>query len=304
MEQFKPKNFVILVVDDVRKNLQIIGNILDQVGYSTTYAVGGKQALERVKTSQPDLILLDLMMPEINGLEVCERLRNDEKYSEIPIIFLTASHESEHLLQAFQKGAVDYITKPFNASELLARVRTHLELKFTRDKLRQAFQQIQELNHHLESELTDAANYVRSLLPEPLKDEQDLIHTNWRFIPSQRLGGDCFNYYWLDSDHFILYFFDVSGHGVASALLSISIRNILSLRSFFNTNFKDPEIVLKDLNKSFSMSKHNDMYFTIWYGVYQPSTRMLTYASGGHPPAILIHPQQKQMTSLGELLDS
>ncbi len=144
MTVFHPQEFLILIVDDVSKNLQVVGSILDDAGYSTTFAPGGKQALERVKTASPDLILLDLMMPEMDGLQVCEHLKAEPKWQEIPIIFLTASHEKEHLLLAFERGAVDYVTKPFNPAELLARVKTHLELKHTRDELNKTIVELVE----------------------------------------------------------------------------------------------------------------------------------------------------------------
>ncbi|NEP43139.1 MAG: response regulator, partial [Okeania sp. SIO2H7] len=144
MTLFNPQEFLILIVDDVSKNLQIVGSILDDAGYSTTFAPGGRQALERVKTAMPDLILLDLMMPEMDGLQVCEALKIEPKWQEIPVIFLTASHEKEHLLFAFERGAVDYVTKPFNPAELLARVKTHLELKHTRDALKKTILEVVE----------------------------------------------------------------------------------------------------------------------------------------------------------------
>ncbi|HEY9852240.1 MAG TPA: diguanylate cyclase [Leptolyngbyaceae cyanobacterium] len=150
MKQFNPEDFLILVVDDINQNLQVIGEILEKIGYDTTFATSGEQALERVQAAQPDLILLDLMMPGINGLEVCQQLKNNPKFEEVPIIFLTASNEKEHLLAAFDKGAVDYVTKPFNAPELLARVRTHLELKKTREELKAALYEQSRLIEKLE----------------------------------------------------------------------------------------------------------------------------------------------------------
>ncbi len=132
---FAPESFLILVVDDIPDNLKVVGDMLEQEGYGVTFAISGKQALERVKTAQPDLILLDLMMPEMDGLQVCSILKADQQYKEIPIIFLTANHEHQNLLKAFDSGAVDYLTKPFIFPELLARVRTHLELKQAKEKL-------------------------------------------------------------------------------------------------------------------------------------------------------------------------
>lgn len=145
MQPFNPRQFLVLVVDDSTNNLRVVGTMLDAVGYTTAFATSGKQALERIAISRPDLILLDLMMPHMDGLQTCEKLQADPQYREIPILFLTASNNKEHLLQAFDLGAVDYITKPFNSLELLARVKTHLELKHTRDELKKTLADLEKL---------------------------------------------------------------------------------------------------------------------------------------------------------------
>jgi serine phosphatase RsbU (regulator of sigma subunit) len=139
---------------------------------------------------------------------------------------------------------------------------------------------------HLNQELAEAAEYVRSILPDPISHGE--IRINWKFVPSTSLGGDAFGYYWLDEDHFVISLIDVSGHGVGAALLSASVMNALRSQSLPDTDFKDPEQVLVSLNVAFPGEENNDMFFTIWYGVYKKSTRELTYASGGHPPALLI----------------
>ncbi|OIP67095.1 MAG: diguanylate cyclase response regulator [Oscillatoriales cyanobacterium CG2_30_40_61] len=146
MDSFIPENFFILIVDDITNNLKLVGQILDDVGYNTTFATSGFQALNRLKDNKIDLILLDLMMPEMDGLEVCQVIKNDPELPEIPIIFLTASYEEEKLIQAFELGAVDYITKPFIKNELLARVKTHLTLKQTTDNLKKALLKLQQLS--------------------------------------------------------------------------------------------------------------------------------------------------------------
>ena len=140
---FQPERFLILVVDDIPSNIRLMTELLEDVGYATTFVTSGREALERVNQAKPDLILLDLMMPEMDGLEVCDRLKQNPSTFHIPIIFLTASNEKHHLLQAFAKGAVDYVTKPFNPPELLARVKTHLELKHARDSLQYALREQQ-----------------------------------------------------------------------------------------------------------------------------------------------------------------
>lgn len=142
---FNPEDFLIFVVDDLPQNLKLVGNLLNEVGYSTTFATSGKQVLERIPNCKPDLILLDLMIPDIDGLEICKILKTDPNYQEIPIIFLTVSHDPEHLLDAFNSGAVDYITKPFRKLELLVRVKTHLMLKHTKDELKKALVELSRI---------------------------------------------------------------------------------------------------------------------------------------------------------------
>jgi phosphoserine phosphatase RsbU/P len=153
---------------------------------------------------------------------------------------------------------------------------------------------------HLLRELSQAERYVRSLLPAPL---DGLVRTRYRFEPSSRLGGDFFGYDWIDADHFAVYLLDVSGHGVGAALLSVSAANVLRGRSLPDTDFRDPGAVLARLNDAFPMERHDDKYFTIWYAVFDRVERRLSYASAGHPPALLLSgltPDRVQPLALGQ----
>jgi PAS domain S-box-containing protein len=141
---------------------------------------------------------------------------------------------------------------------------------------------LKQLNH----ELSDATGYVKTVLPEPITSGPLL--TDWRFIPSQSLGGDTFGYHWIDDDHFAIYLVDVSGHGWAAALLSVSVINVLRSQSLPDTDFNKPNQVLFSLNNAFPTERNNDLFFTIWYGVYNINSHKLMYASGGHPPALLL----------------
>lgn len=123
---------LILIVDDNAQNLQFLGNILAEKGYEIGVAQGGLQALNFIASRQPDLILLDIMMPEMDGYEVCKKLKERQYTRHIPVIFLTAKTESEDIVKGFEAGGVDYVTKPFKSAELLARVKTHLEMKILR----------------------------------------------------------------------------------------------------------------------------------------------------------------------------
>ncbi len=157
MKQFNPQDFLILVVDDIIQNLQVIGEMLEKVGYDTTFATSGQQALERIPNAIPDLILLDLMMPGMSGLEVCQKLKANPHFREIPIVFLTASNEKEHLLQAFKEGASDYITKPFQPEEVLARIEVRLFNQNLKKQLEQQNQQLRESEQRFRSAFDTAA---------------------------------------------------------------------------------------------------------------------------------------------------
>lgn len=143
-ESADTKKPLVLIVDDVPKNLQVLGNILRKKDYNIAAATGGQQALEMVENIAPDLILLDIMMPDVSGFEVCEKLKESDKTKNIPIIFLTAKTATEDIVKGFAVGAVDYLTKPFNSAELLARANTQIELKQARDKERELIDQLRE----------------------------------------------------------------------------------------------------------------------------------------------------------------
>lgn len=140
----------LLIVDDNPRNLQVLGTILKREGYELIVAVDGKQALNAVIRTRPDLILMDVMMPVMDGFEACRRLKSDSAYRDIPLIFLSARGETDDLLRGFEVGAVDYVTKPFNRGELLARVRTHVELRRSRMALETAYAELSAAHRELE----------------------------------------------------------------------------------------------------------------------------------------------------------
>ncbi|HEY9876348.1 MAG TPA: PP2C family protein-serine/threonine phosphatase, partial [Candidatus Obscuribacterales bacterium] len=135
------------------------------------------------------------------------------------------------------------------------------------------------------------------ILPAPITEPPVTIDS--RFIPSRQLGGDGFDYYWLDPDHLVIYLLDTSGHGLRAALPSLSVMNLLKSRAIPTINYYQPSDVLKGLNETFQMTQRNDKYFTIWYGVYNRVKSQLIYSSAGHPPAVLFSSKPKtQVTRL------
>ena len=156
-----------------------------------------------------------------------------------------------------------------------------------------------EVLKQLSHELSDATGYVKTVLPQPITSGPLLI--DWRFIPSLSLGGDSFGYHWIDEDYFAMYLLDVSGHGWSAALLSVSVINVLRSHALPDTDFRDPQQVLFALNNTFPGEQHNDMFFTIWYGVYNLSSRQMAYASGGHPPALLFYGSSNEQLKVSQL---
>jgi sigma-B regulation protein RsbU (phosphoserine phosphatase) len=277
----------ILVVDDNPENRETLARRLDRQGHATATAADGAEALEIVRREPFDLVLLDVLMPVLDGYGALAALKSDEALRHIPVIMISALDELDSVVRCIEQGAEDYLPKPFNATLLRARIGASLEKKRLRDKEQEHLRTIQQTQNRLSAELREAANYVRSIIPEPL---QSPFPIDWRYIPSNELGGDAFGYHWIDGEHFAIYLLDVCGHGVGASLLSVTAINVIRSGSLAKTDFRDPGQVLAGLNNAFPMERQNNMYFTIWYGVYHRPSRTLRHASGGHPPAFLLAP--------------
>jgi len=154
----------VLIVDDTQGNIQILGTILLKEGYQVNVARNGLQALSLVEKVIPDLILLDIMMPEMDGYETCGHLKSSPLTKNIPVIFLTARTDTDDIIKGFETGAVDYITKPFNSTELLVRVHTHLDLKFSKDMIETVSNERRELLHVLCHDLSNTFHSLMCLL--------------------------------------------------------------------------------------------------------------------------------------------
>ncbi|MEQ8168108.1 MAG: hybrid sensor histidine kinase/response regulator [Candidatus Eremiobacterota bacterium] len=184
-EQKKP---LILIVDDNSVSIRMLVHVLKKKEYDLAISRNGSQALNMLEDIHPDLILLDIMMPDLDGFKVCRTLKDNSRTKEIPIIFLTAKEETEDLVQAFEIGAVDYVTKPFNGLELLARVQTHLDLKFARDtqkelliKLEENLNEIKEKNEKLE-ELNKIKNEFLGMAAHDLRNPLGVIQVTSEYL--------------------------------------------------------------------------------------------------------------------------
>jgi sigma-B regulation protein RsbU (phosphoserine phosphatase) len=257
------------------------------------------KAIPQANDIGPTVILQDLVMPEIDGLTLVKFFRANAKTRDVPLIVLSSKEEPVVKAQAFAVGANDYLVKLPDKVELIARVRYHSRGYIALLERNEAFRKLAESQQQLAEEVAQAAKYVRSLLPPPVPKGPPRI--DWRFVPSTTLGGDSFGYNWLDDDHLAVYLLDVSGHGVGSSLMSVSAMNVISARTLPDTDFRVPGKVLQRLSCAFPMEKHNGLYFTIWYGVYQKSVRRLSWAGAGHPPALLFSGPDRAGAALSRL---
>ncbi|AJQ57745.1 response regulator [Bacillus thuringiensis] len=278
----------ILIVDDNPVNIFVIEKILKQAGYHDLVSLNSAQELfeyiqfgkDSSRHNEIDLILLDIMMPEIDGLEVCRRLQKEEKFKDIPIIFVTALEDANKLAEALDMGAMDYITKPINKVELLARMRVALRLK-------------SELNWHkeqeenLRNELDLATQVQRNLLSSPLRE--DYIKIEASYLPSFKLAGDMYYWYKIDENRYGIILLDVMGHGISASLVCMFISSVLreTIKSLI-----DPELVIKDLNKYMTLlhNENDDIpyYFTAIYLVVDTEKRTIEYVNAGHPSGYVL----------------
>ena len=283
----------ILIIDDDPAIQRVLQKAILKEGYQVELASDGQRGIELAQALQPSLIICDWVMPGVDGLEVCRQVKAHPNLSTTFFILLTSRSSLEDRVLGLDTGADDFLPKPIEITELQARIRAGL-------RIHQLTNDLQQQKRLLESELAEASEYVQSLLPSSLETPIPIQTT---FIPCRQLGGDCFDYYWLESGELVLFLLDVSGHGLGAALPSVSILNLLRSRSLSEVDFRNPVQVLNSLNRIFQMGGQGDRYFTLWYGVYHPKSHRLNYASGGHPPALLVLPatsdsQQIEIQSL------
>jgi sigma-B regulation protein RsbU (phosphoserine phosphatase) len=286
----------ILIVDDNDVNRQVLVGILRREGYALLQSDDGEQALQLARQHHPDLALLDIMMPGMDGYEVCHRMKVSRQTADIPVIFLSALSETHNKVKGLELGAVDYITKPFDQAEVLARVRTHLKIRGLTQELLAANSDLREKQRTLEIDLRAAGDIQRSLIPKapPLVDS---VEVAWRFVPCERIGGDVFNLYYLNDTHVVMYVVDVSGHGVPAAMVTVSVSQSLSPLSGYvltedvalqgRYRIASPRHVLSRLDQEYPIERF-EKHFTICYLVLGVADGRVRYSRAGHPMPVLL----------------
>lgn len=280
----------ILIVDDNPTNVIIIREILKKEEYRdfvtassakemlNVLGVDAKSGVSRLQTSGIDLILLDMMMPEMDGIEACRVVQQYEHLKDIPIIMVTAVGDSKKLAEALDAGAVDYVTKPINKVELMARIRLALRLKQEKDWHK-------ERDQHIQDELKLAALVQNAVLSLPLEDEDFQVHA--LFQPSFELAGDLYAWYPLGDGRYGIILLDMMGHGISSSLFCMFIASVLKDTV---TTYVEPEKVVQELNRRFNQlhieKQLVQYYFTAIYLVVDTRIKRIDYVNAGHPPGL------------------
>ena len=315
---------LLLIVDDNPQNLQVLGSMLRNNGYKVVVAQNGIMALEFARSHQPECILLDIMMPEMDGIETCRKLKTLETVQDIAVIFITGLIETQNKIEAFEAGGVDYITKPFQTEEVLARVKTHIALRHMHKRLQEQNRQLQQeitertqaeatlfaaheqlkaqnsellrQKQELNQDLKAAANIQQSLLPQTPPEIRN-VRFAWQFMPCSTIGGDIFHIHQLDASHVVMYLVDVSGHGVSSAMVTVPVSQTLSLnpnslikRAIARPPYYEivpPLEVLRGLDREYPLERF-DHYFTIVYLILNLQTGQIQYSKAGHPEPVLV----------------
>lgn len=299
----KLPNGHILVVDDQLSNREVLSRMLVASGLSVTQAQHGAEAIEILRTPPAkdttaiDVVLLDVMMPIQDGYATLLEIKSDPFLRHLPVIMISALDELDSVIRCIEIGAEDYLAKPFNPTLLKARLGASLEKKLLRDAEQTHLLQIESTQKRLSKELDDAAKYLCAIFPTPT---QAPLLVDWKHQSCSELGGDAFGYHWIDENHFAVYLLDVCGHGVGASLLSASAINVIRNGYLPVADMRQPNQVLAAVNDMFLMDRQNNMFFTLWYGVYNRSTQTLAYGGAGHPDAILRMPTD-QGTKLEKL---
>ena len=266
----------VLLVDDEPANIQIVNSILKDI-YKTRIATNGAKALELAnQVPAPDLILLDVMMPEMDGYEVCSRLKSADHTRDIPVIFLTGQTEIDDETKGFEVGAVDYIHKPFSPAVIQARVRTHLVLRGIREQLARQL-------HAIQCEMDTARQIQLSILPREIPTIRGL-EISARYLPMTSVAGDFYDFILIDEKRIGILVADVSGHGMPAALISSMLKIALDGQTKCAL---EPARVLAGLNQALC-GKFQGHFVTAAYVVVDTERQSLLYAGAGHPPLILM----------------
>ncbi len=293
-------------------------------GFELRLVPDGETALLASQELKPDLVFLDVTLPGLSGFDTCLRLKELDTTKDTPVIFVTTPSDTVSTVKGFSVGAVDYVTRPFQIEEVVARITTHLKIRNLQvlleeiisnlqeevaerqraeEALQESMQLVQQANDRMKNDLAAAARVQQALLPEVLPALSNVSFA-WTYQPCSELGGDSLNVFQLDADHVGLYVLDVSGHGVSASLLSVTLSRVLiprrdpsclmikTHRAPETETLVSPAEIATRLNSMFPMSEEGRQYFTLIYGILNIRNGVFRYTCAGHPPPLYLAPNQ------------
>ena len=281
----------VLIVDDHQDKRHLLSCILQKNKFSVLEAENGRIALSMLEEHQPDVVLLDVLMPELDGFEVCRRMKRNPRIAEIPVLFVTVLDHDQNRVEGLELGGEDFIHWPINASELVARInariRSHRPLHQLRTVLQEQHRLLEEERQReaaREYELEQARLVQQRFITRVFPEEPGLKFASC-YRPSRQVGGDLFDVVRLNAFAVAILMADVSGHGVPAALLT-SVVKVL-----FRTGIEQwvrPTTLLRWLNRQLRAYLATGEFLTVFLGVWNSQTRVFSYAGAGHPPALII----------------
>ena len=266
----------VLLVDDAKANLDILVEGLKS-DYKLSIALNGEMALQVATRTPPDLVLLDIVMPGIDGYEVCRRLRQAPETAEVPIMFLSSLEEVQNKTRGFEAGANDYLTKPFEMLEVQARVRSLLKAKAYNDAAKE----------QIASELRVAREIQMGMLPHDFTGLEKTYHVGFGAVlePAREVGGDLYGVCAAGPERLVLFLGDVSGKGIAASMFMV---RAISLARLLARQIPEPEAILARLNDELSADNPSGMFVTFLCAVFKPASRHLALANAGHCRPLLL----------------
>ncbi len=278
----------ILLVDDSPANLRLLSQILSERGYGVRAVTSGPRALASAELTPPDLILLDIRMPDMDGYDVCQQLKANPRTADIPILFISALDDIQDKMRAFSAGGVDYITKPFQLEEVIARVETHLALRRLQRNLESA-------NQRMEQELALAAQVQASFMQRTLPEA-----AGWQLavalVPARLTSGDFYDVVRLPAGKLALLIADVVDKGVGAALYMAM--SCALLRAYTGEHPDSPDLACQAVNKRLLEYATADQFVTVFLGILDPESGRLVYSNAGHNPPILLHAAESDQVVL------
>ncbi|OJV13689.1 MAG: hypothetical protein BGO27_00760 [Alphaproteobacteria bacterium 33-17] len=276
-------------------NVIMIQHLLMKNGFKNVFtAKNGIEAIEITKKEIPDLVILDLMMPEMDGFEYCTIIRKEERFANLPIIVQTATNLTKQKTQAFSCGATDFVNKPIDPEELIARIKVHLENHILLEKL-------QNYQERLRSELTNAQKMQEALMPNDLARKLLLENYGLKiqsyFLPSLEIGGDFWSFDPIDEDRVAFHITDFSGHGIGAAINTFRLHTIISELKDKSLKLSSAEAV-NHINHSLTAILARGQFATLLYGIFDLKNDQIEYTACGSPPGFILNIREKTIRKI------